>query len=287
MERKKPSDFPQKPLDLFSEYRRGDIGRRSFLDGARRFAVSGVTAGAVFEMMRPNYVWAQRGEVAHPASARLLDQLRTRFTFQISVDVSTVQQGLVVASAALAGGVNILEMGTPLLKSAGVSNVVPAFRRQFPKAILLADMKTMDGGGGEARSVYAGGRTRDWIKIKCQKRQEFVIGGYTDPQGARGHFGALHLGLYDGPAEARGRWAEAGANSACSPKRATINSYMYGDAKAIANIAFLAGQDETAARFRAKANRIKELVETRLWDDQAQFFNRFEEQYGWGLWYDF
>jgi bifunctional non-homologous end joining protein LigD len=55
----------------------------------------------------------------------------------------------------------------------------------------------------KARSVYSGGRTRDWIKIKCQKRQEFVIGGYTDPQGARGHFGALHLGLYDGPAGAR------------------------------------------------------------------------------------
>lgn len=53
----------------------------------------------------------------------------------------------------------------------------------------------------KARSVYSGGRTRDWIKIKCQKRQEFVIGGYTDPQGARGHFGALHLGLYEGPAE--------------------------------------------------------------------------------------
>ncbi len=55
----------------------------------------------------------------------------------------------------------------------------------------------------KARSVYPGGRTRDWIKIKCQKRQEFVIGGYTDPRGARGHFGALHLGLYDGPAAAR------------------------------------------------------------------------------------
>jgi bifunctional non-homologous end joining protein LigD len=52
----------------------------------------------------------------------------------------------------------------------------------------------------KARSAYPGGRTRDWIKIKCQKRQEFVIGGYTDPQGARGHFGALHLGLYEGSA---------------------------------------------------------------------------------------
>jgi bifunctional non-homologous end joining protein LigD len=50
-----------------------------------------------------------------------------------------------------------------------------------------------------ARSLYSGKRTREWIKIKCQRRQEFVIGGYTDPQGSRGHLGALHLGLYDGP----------------------------------------------------------------------------------------
>ena len=48
-------------------------------------------------------------------------------------------------------------MGTPLLKTQGVSNVVPAFRKRFPDALLLADMKTMDGGGGEARSVYVGG----------------------------------------------------------------------------------------------------------------------------------
>jgi bifunctional non-homologous end joining protein LigD len=53
-----------------------------------------------------------------------------------------------------------------------------------------------------ARSVYSGARTRDWIKIKCQRRQEFVVGGYTDPQGSRGHFGALHLGVYEGPPEA-------------------------------------------------------------------------------------
>jgi len=46
-------------------------------------------------------------------------------------------------------------------------------------------------------SPYAAQRSRDWLKIKCQLRQEFVIGGYTAPQGARAHFGALHLGLYD------------------------------------------------------------------------------------------
>ncbi|HET7874680.1 MAG TPA: DNA ligase D [Methylomirabilota bacterium] len=51
----------------------------------------------------------------------------------------------------------------------------------------------------KAASLYTGGRSRDWIKIKCQRRQEFVIGGYTDPQGSRGYFGALHLGLFEGP----------------------------------------------------------------------------------------
>ncbi len=50
----------------------------------------------------------------------------------------------------------------------------------------------------KASSPYAGGRTKEWIKIKCQRRQEFVIGGYTDPQGSRGYFGALHIGLYEG-----------------------------------------------------------------------------------------
>ena len=49
-----------------------------------------------------------------------------------------------------------------------------------------------------ADSRYVGGRTRDWLKIKCHLRQEFVIGGWTDPQGARGAFGALHLGVYEG-----------------------------------------------------------------------------------------
>jgi 3-hexulose-6-phosphate synthase len=135
-----------------------DIDRRAFLHGAGRFAVGGLTAGAIFETVRPDSVWAQPvAKETHAASARVLDQLRTRFTFQISVDVATLEQGLSVAAAALAGGVNIVEMGTPLLKNQGVANVVPAFRKKFPEPLLLADMKTMDGGGGEARGVYAGG----------------------------------------------------------------------------------------------------------------------------------
>ncbi|MGE5170309.1 MAG: DNA ligase D [Rudaea sp.] len=48
-----------------------------------------------------------------------------------------------------------------------------------------------------AASRYQAMRGRDWQKVKCAKRQEFVIGGYTDPQGSRTGFGALLLGYYD------------------------------------------------------------------------------------------
>jgi bifunctional non-homologous end joining protein LigD len=48
-----------------------------------------------------------------------------------------------------------------------------------------------------ADSPYPSGRTRDWLKIKCELGQEFVVGGWTDPQGSRTGFGALLLGYYD------------------------------------------------------------------------------------------
>lgn len=48
-----------------------------------------------------------------------------------------------------------------------------------------------------ADSPYRSGRTKDWLKFKCENSQEFVIGGYTDPQGGRSGFGALLLGYYD------------------------------------------------------------------------------------------
>jgi predicted GH43/DUF377 family glycosyl hydrolase len=54
--------------------------------------------------------------------------------------------------------------------------------------------------------------------------------------------------------------------------RPTINSYMYGDALAIAAIAELAGRYELALQFRSKAAKLKQLVQDRLWDREAQFF---------------
>src|SRR3979411_476720 len=60
MDRKKASDFPQELLDLFHLYVHGDINRRAFLDRAGKFAVGGLTAAGIFEMLKPNYAWAQQ-----------------------------------------------------------------------------------------------------------------------------------------------------------------------------------------------------------------------------------
>lgn len=51
--------------------------------------------------------------------------------------------------------------------------------------------------GKRAGSAYRETRSRDWIKLKCKRRQEFVIVGFSEPKGARAHFGALLLGLHD------------------------------------------------------------------------------------------
>ncbi|NGX47384.1 MAG: hypothetical protein K1000chlam3_00757 [Chlamydiae bacterium] len=48
-----------------------------------------------------------------------------------------------------------------------------------------------------AASKYQSKRTRNWLKFKCTNAQEFVIGGFTKPQGSRVGFGALLVGYYD------------------------------------------------------------------------------------------
>ncbi len=59
-ERKKASEYPQELLNLFDRYVHGEIQRRDFLEGAKKFAVGGVTATAIWESLRPNYAWAQQ-----------------------------------------------------------------------------------------------------------------------------------------------------------------------------------------------------------------------------------
>lgn len=170
--------FPQSSQEPARAGLHVGLNRRSFLHAA-------VAATTAFEALAPGSAWGQqpaKEPPPHPNSAHVVDRLKTRLSFQISVDVGTLDLGLNVANAAVAGGVDIIEMGTPLLKTQGVANVVPAFRKRFPSALLLADMKTMDGGGGEARSVFAGGGNIvdflalagvDTAKSICAVRDEF------------------------------------------------------------------------------------------------------------------
>ncbi|WP_321863811.1 DNA ligase D [Burkholderia cenocepacia] len=51
--------------------------------------------------------------------------------------------------------------------------------------------------GKRADSRYRAGRSPAWIKLKCRRRQEFVIGGFTEPSGSRHGFGALLLGVHE------------------------------------------------------------------------------------------
>ena len=63
--------------------------------------------------------------------------------------------------------------------------------------------------------------------------------------------------------------------------RPTINSYMYGDALAIARIADMSGNADVAHAYRVKAEKLKQLVQTRLWNEEQQFFEIRRSP--WGL----
>jgi bifunctional non-homologous end joining protein LigD len=51
--------------------------------------------------------------------------------------------------------------------------------------------------GKRANAPYASTRSSSWVKLKCTRRQEFVIAGFTDPKGSRVGFGSLLLGVHD------------------------------------------------------------------------------------------
>jgi len=86
-----------------------------------------------------------------------------------------------------------------ILPPAGVaqsSDHVEEHGEAFFEAASEMGLEGMIAKRGDSR--YVGKRSTDWVKIKCQRRQEFVIGGYTDPRGGARHFGALHVGVYEG-----------------------------------------------------------------------------------------
>lgn len=77
---------------------------------------------------------------------------------QISLDFQTMEDALRTAQLAVRAGVDWLEAGTPLLLSVG-TEAVRALRANFPHHPIIADMKCMDGGYGEAEMMFRAGAT--------------------------------------------------------------------------------------------------------------------------------
>jgi bifunctional non-homologous end joining protein LigD len=85
-----------------------------------------------------------------------------------------------------------------LLRKADVVRYSDHYEEHGKALFALARQKGLEGIVAKKRaSSYQERRSRDWLKIKIKRRLECVIGGYTEPEGSRAHFGALVLGLYD------------------------------------------------------------------------------------------
>ena len=84
------------------------------------------------------------------------------------------------------------------LRPKGPIRLTPSFDEGFEALFETACRHGAEGLiGKRAASAYVAGRSRDWVKLKCVNNQEFVIGGWTDPAGAREAFGALLVGYFD------------------------------------------------------------------------------------------
>jgi bifunctional non-homologous end joining protein LigD len=80
----------------------------------------------------------------------------------------------------------------------GVLRVSEAFPNAGAEMLEAAQEHGLEGLlAKQVTSHYESRRSREWLKIKVVNEQEFVIGGFTEPQGARQYFGALVLGVYE------------------------------------------------------------------------------------------
>src|ERR1700719_3363430 len=87
-----------------------------------------------------------------------------------------------------------------LKKPPGVVRYSVSFRKDIPELLDRAHKLGLEGliGKRSGSRYEAGRRTGAWIKVKLHLEQEFVIGGYTEPEGSRKYFGALLVGFYEG-----------------------------------------------------------------------------------------
>src|SRR5437867_1544000 len=125
--------------------------------------------------------------IINPMLATLVDDPFSDLLYVDGYDL--MQCSVVERKAKLA---EILRSSNFIKLSEHVEGEGEAFFREIEKFHLEGMMAK------RAASKYVQKRSSDWLKIKTIMRSEVVIGGYTQPRGARSHFGSLVCGLYRG-----------------------------------------------------------------------------------------
>jgi len=159
--------------------------RQAVLDG--EIAALDEKGVARFHLIQPRIGNADESAVARMAHAAPV----VYFVFDL-----LYLDGYDLRGVALADRRALLEkIATP----GGVLRISEAFPADAGEALLEAARENGLEGimAKRAASVYESRRSNDWLKIKLVHEQEFVIGGFTAPQGARSHFGALVLGVQE------------------------------------------------------------------------------------------
>jgi bifunctional non-homologous end joining protein LigD len=86
-----------------------------------------------------------------------------------------------------------------VVKPGGFIRIAKRLPNDGVKASEMATRLGLEGViGKDSAASYTEGRSAAWLKVKIHQQEEFVIGGFTAPEGSRHHFGALLLGAYRG-----------------------------------------------------------------------------------------
>lgn len=91
---------------------------------------------------------------------------------QVSLDIPTIDEALVMAEGAVRAGIDWIEAGTPLILGEGV-HALEKLRGRFPDKPIVADLKTMDGAGLEAEMMFKAGAT--YVVVMSQAHWGSVV----------------------------------------------------------------------------------------------------------------
>jgi bifunctional non-homologous end joining protein LigD len=145
-------------------------------------------AGHSFEDLQPRFNLREPGEIARavkaqPAELHVFDLLWLDGEDLRDRPLSERKDWL--RTLLKRAGHNLHYLSHDVASGAGIQSRA---RREGGEGVVAKRLKSR---------YYSGERTADWLKVKVLARQEFVVGGWTEPQGGRRGFGALIVGYYE------------------------------------------------------------------------------------------